>query len=263
MPDQQFSLMSGEEVKNEGLVADGQDSLYQPSTYDLSIGEIIPAGSHATSITATSEYKLPPGGVVRVVSRESLQMPNDITGHVLLRNGLCRMDVLAINIGVVDPGYCGPLSSTLINFGRREFLVRKGQPFLRVSFHRCQPSAKSATSPKLKRAEYLERTRLEVGAFSASTFLNVEETSDRAAQRVFGKFTNSVMTWVGIAAVLFTLITLLVPLGASYVQTFVDKRDKRAEAIEKKLEDQNDQLKTLSDHIAELQKSVAAKAARQ
>ncbi len=43
------------------------------------------------------------GGTVRVVSMESVNLPNNRTGHVLLKNELCRKCVLAINIGVIDP----------------------------------------------------------------------------------------------------------------------------------------------------------------
>ena len=163
---------------------------------------------------------------------------------------------------MVDPGYRGPLSSILINFGRADFLVSKGppfQPFLRVSFHPCPPSPKASKSKKWERAEYLKEARKDALAYSDPTFLNVKETSAKAAEQVFGSFTRSLAWWVTIAAVLFALITILVPLGASYVQTLVDKRDKRAEAIEGKLENQNDQLKTLSDQIRELQRSLAVK----
>jgi hypothetical protein len=68
--------------------------------------------------------------MVRVVSRESLRLPDTITGHVLLKNELCTKGVLAINIGVVDPGFNGPISSTLINFGRETCSVEKGTHYV-------------------------------------------------------------------------------------------------------------------------------------
>src|SRR5205823_6558568 len=105
-----LSLLSGEDIKSLNLIQDStNDNLYRASTYDLSIGEIIPSGYWSGG----SEYKLPSGGTVRVVSKESLKLPNDITGHALLKNELCRKGVLAINIGVIDPGFEGPLSSIL------------------------------------------------------------------------------------------------------------------------------------------------------
>src|ERR1017187_3100988 len=147
-----LSLLSGEEIKSLKLVEDSSDdNLYRASTYDLSVGEIIPAGS----VSGGSEYKLPSGGTVRVVSKEFLKLPNEITGHALLKNELCRTGVLAINIGVIDPGFEGPLSSILINFGRGDFVVKQGDPFLRISFHRCPASPKASKSSKLSREQYI------------------------------------------------------------------------------------------------------------
>jgi hypothetical protein len=95
MATQPLSLLSGEEIKSLALVENSADeNLFRASTYDLSIGEIIPAGPASGS----SEYNLPPGGTVRVVSKESLKLPNNITGHALLKNELCRKGVLALNI---------------------------------------------------------------------------------------------------------------------------------------------------------------------
>ena len=135
-----FSLLSGEEIESNKLVIDSIDkNLYRASTYDLSVGEIIPAGS----ASGGSAYNLPPGGTVRVVSKEMLKSPDGITGHALLKNELCRHGVLAINIGVVHSGFEGPLSSILINFGKGNFVVKQGDPFLRISFHRCPLSSKT------------------------------------------------------------------------------------------------------------------------
>lgn len=123
--------------------------------------------------------------MVRVISRETLHLPDTITGHVLLKNDLCTRGVLAINIGVVDPGFEGPISSTLINFGRNKFPVEKDTPFLRVSFHRCPSSPQAKHSVKYDRPAYLKRVKQEVLAYSGSSFLNMEATADEAAKKSF------------------------------------------------------------------------------
>ena len=43
MSDQQFGLMSGDEIRNQRLVARGIHSQYRASTYDLTVGEIVVA----------------------------------------------------------------------------------------------------------------------------------------------------------------------------------------------------------------------------
>ena len=95
MSDQFLSLLSGEEIKQLGLVEDAREDLYRASTYDLSIEEIIPSGG---IMPEGSKFPLSPGGMVRVISKEFLKLPDTVTGHVLLKNQLCTQGVLAISI---------------------------------------------------------------------------------------------------------------------------------------------------------------------
>jgi dUTPase len=261
MATQPLSLLSGEEIKSLKLVEDSADeNLYRASTYDLSIGDIIPAGP----ASGGSDFNLPPGGTVRVVSKESLKLPNDITGHALLKNELCRKGVLAINIGVIDPGFQGPLSSTLINFGRGDFVVKQGAPFLRISFHRCQASSKADKSAKYNRHQYISNVKDEVAAYMAPTFLNMEETAKKAAETAFGSFKRGLVIWATLVAVLLALLAIFAPLGASYVDRYVLAREQRElqleQTIEKKVEERYEaRLKALSDQVEELKRTTAQK----
>jgi deoxycytidine triphosphate deaminase len=255
MAEQYFSLLSGEEIESAQLVAHGNKKFYRASTYDLSVGDIIPAivdGDGADN----SKYTLPPGGTVRVVSHETLKLPDGITGHVLLKNELCRKGILAINIGVVDPGFEGPLSSTLINFGRADFVVKKGASFLRVSFHRCPPSPKARDSARYTREAYVDKVREEGLAYSAQTFLNVDVTVEKAAQKAFGKFKQALLVWAAMAAVVLTLIAVLAPLGASYVDRALSSRNEREHEMEQRLEQKYEsRLKALSDRIEVMERN--------
>jgi deoxycytidine triphosphate deaminase len=261
MATQPLSLLSGEEIKSLSLVEDSvDDNLYRASTYDLSIGEIIPA----EPASGSSDYNLPPGGTVRVVSTESLKLPTDITGHALLKNELCRKGILALNIGVIDPGFEGPISSTLINFGKRDFQVTKGTAFLRISFHRCPQSPKAAKSAKYDRKKYIAGVKDEVAAYMAASFLDMDTTAKRAAETAFGSFKNALLIWATLAAVLLALLAIFAPLGASFVDKYVVARDQRElqleQTIEKRVvEKYETRLKALSDQVEELKRATSNK----
>ena len=261
MATQSHSLLSGEEIKSHALVENcANEDLYRASTYDLSIGEIIPAGTASVG----SEYLLPPGGTVRVVSKELLKLPDNITGHALLKNELCRQGILALNIGVIDPGFQGPISSTLINFGREGFEVKSGSPFLRISFHRCPVSPKAAQSLKCDRKQYISRVKDEVKAYMAPTFLNMEGTAAKAAATAFGSFKNALLIWATLAAVLLALLAIFAPLGASFTDKYLVKRDQRElelqQMIEKKIDERYEsRLKTLSDQVEVLERGAPDK----
>lgn len=249
------ALLSGEEIKARGLVSGANELGYRASTYDLRVGTIVSADPVNPTDDTTRSYRLVPGGMVRVVSAESLQLPHDITSHVLLKNELCRKGVLAIHIGVVDPGFKGPLSSTLINFGKNDFFVKLDEPFLRVSYFTCSPSSKASNSKQWEHKEYVARVREEVLAYAAPTFLDVEHTTTKAADKMYGKFRKGLITWSAIAVLVVAVVTVFVPLGASYADRYVVNKEK-AEA-DKKANDAVKQydlrIKALESRISNLQ----------
>jgi len=247
MTQQQFSLLSGEEIQLAGVIHNAQDRLLRASTYDLSVGDIIPADGQ---VWDGPRYSLPPGGMVRVVSKEVLAMPETLTGHVLLKNELCTRGVLAINIGVVDPGFEGPLSSTLINFGRQSCVIEKGTPYLRVSFHRCAPS------PRMKRVKYdrdsyIKRVQQEVQAYSGETFLNIDNLTARAAERAFISFREGLVVWATLVAVIVAVLAIFAPLGASLVDKYLSVTESHVEQkIDAKYEER---FKAISEQIGKSQ----------
>jgi dUTPase len=252
-----MSLLSGEEIKQLGLVEGAKEELYRASTYDLSIEEIIPSGG---VIPEGSKFPLSSGGMVRVISKECLKLPDTVTGHVLLKNELCTQGVLAISIGVVDPGFEGPISSTLINFGRETCEINKGDAFLRVSFFRCQQSSKATHSQKNSRDGYVRKVRRDVLAYSGPTFLNMDKMAARAATRAFGSFRNWLVIWAGLIAVLVAVIAIFAPLGAAFVDKHLvsdEQRDIRLEqAIEKDVEARDEiRLKALTEQVEELKRN--------
>lgn len=259
MADQKCGLLSGEEIKASELVVESEEKLYRASTYDLSVGDIILAGGKAWEGAA---YDLKAGGMVRVVSKETLALPDNITGHVLLKNDLCTKGVLAINIGVVDPGFNGPISSTLINFGREPYEVKKGIAFLRVSFHHCPQSAKANDAQKYDRESYMKRVKQEVQAYSGPTFLNMDATAAEAASRAFKSFKDALFGWATGLGLLIALLAIFAPLGASFVDKYLTSGNQHEaqmeQAVEKKVEERySDRLKELSDKVDRLSQASA------
>jgi len=257
MTDQRYGLLSGEEIRSIGLVEQSDDRFYRATTYDLTVGDIILDGG---KIWEKSFYELKPGGMVRVISTEALRLPDNITGHVLLKNDLCTKGVLAINIGVVDPGFEGPISSTLINFGRADFVVEKGTPFLRVSFHNCPRTKLADAAQKYDRETYLKRVKQEVLAYSGPTFLNMDATAAKAAATAFESFKNALFGWATVVGVFVALLAIFAPLGASFVDKHVTKDEQRElqmeQNIEKRVEERYaDRLKKLSDEVDRLKQS--------
>lgn len=254
MDDQQLSLLSGEEIKELRLVEDAEDACFRASTYDLSIAEIIPSGGIPWE---NSKFSLSPGGMVRVVSKEYLRLPETITAHVLLKNQLCTQGVLAISIGVIDPGFEGPISSTLINFGRETCEIKKGDCFLRASFFRCPFSEKVKTAQKHTRSGYLQRVRQEVLAYSGPTFLNMEAMTTKAAEKAFQSFKEGVLVWATLWGIVLAALAIFAPLGASLVDKYVTRSEQHDAQMEQKIEKEvesryESRLNALTEQIQKL-----------
>lgn len=218
-----ISLLNGEMIKSMGLIENPVEASYRASTYDLTIGDIITPTLKGNDMG--SLFELLPGGTVKVVSKEMINLPVNITGHVLLKNELCSKGVLAINIGVVDPLFNGPLSSTLINFGKQSFFVRIGEPFLRVSFYFSSES-KNAKALTWDRESYIKHIKTESLAYISSNFLNVEQTASTAAEKAFGSFRKQLVVWIAIGSAWIALLSIFTPMVISNSYRLYDNLEK-------------------------------------
>jgi len=197
-------LLNRDQIKSRRLVHNAAAKCYRAASYDVRIGKIIDrSGKIVESV------EIPPQGMVRVISLERLQMLETVIGNATVRTGLCDDGVLAINIGIIDPGYDGLVSSTLINFGRSGYHIRVGDVFLRLTFHEIKPCFDPVDRSGEPDEEYLHnKIKLVLRSFSP-TFLNVDETATEAAKKVVGSWWARVLVWASILALLITAGTSL------------------------------------------------------
>jgi deoxycytidine triphosphate deaminase len=221
-------LLTGEEIKNLKLVSDDSASGYRATSYDLTIGtvlRVVDDGDRQSPVSpvtrklevSTTDVVIPPQGMVKVISNEQVALPPDVVGYAFVKNSLCNAGVLAINIGVIDPQYSGPIGSTLINFGANPYPLQAGEPFLRLTFHKLQ-STPHGTPAVQTREAYLSKTKREVLANSSGTFLNVDRYAELAANRAFGEAKQYLTSWwIPIIGLFLVFLTMLVPIGAELV----------------------------------------------
>jgi hypothetical protein len=196
-------------------------------------------------------YYLEPQGMVRVISQETVKLPADISGYALVKNGLSNLGILAINTGIIDPTWDGPVSSVLINFGKEPFLLKPGATFMRVTFHEFQPKLNSKPFPPSSRADYLERTKEEVRLYSSPTFLNLHKTAEFAGELAFGKFKKWLIVWAGAIALLLGLLAVLAPIAASYADRAIAGR----EGLENKVRNDESKISALEQEVDSLKAS--------
>jgi len=202
-------LLNGEQIKKQNLIEGSSDSMFKAASYNLRIAKIVPVDGKEVSA-----YALPSLGMVEVVSAEKVHLPKEIAGYATVKTSLCNEGILAINIGIVDPGYNGLISSTLINFGKNSYYLEFGQEFLRLTFHEYKAQDEvPALSAQKPDAEYIKDKKLKVLAHFSSTFLNIEEKiaeiTNRVANRVLGQWKKGFFVWVPVAAATLAFLTFL------------------------------------------------------
>lgn len=231
-------MLTGSQIKAANLINESVSTSFRGASYDLTIGELINVNGEPVD-----EYVVPRQGIVKIVSKEIVTMPQNLVGYVLVKTSLCNKGILALNIGIVDPGFEGPLTSTLINFGKVSHRLRKGDTFSRLSIHKLSEEVSNKDEPKT--AEQTKREAIDqVDRYLPQTFLDIARTSKEAAEEVFGAYKKTLFIWVPAFALVVALLTLFLNFGnIQYLQHILQPEDHvRSELLKAEMEKQLETL---------------------
>lgn len=232
-------VLGEQSIRSKEIIRGSRPGNFRSGSYDLVVRDVItPNGEVA------NEFVLPPQGVVKVISAETVNLPADVIGYVLVKTKLCNEGVLALNIGIVDPGFCGPLQSTLINFGKSNVRIEAGDVFSRISFHSLDAPQNIASAAHLTHARVRKSVREDADKYLASTFLDIEKTSGKAAEKAFGDFKASMFKWVPVVAFSVAAATFALNFGNMWViNSYFKPQDiAKSEVLTEKLDERLKQL---------------------
>ncbi|TIW75335.1 MAG: hypothetical protein E5V58_02015 [Mesorhizobium sp.] len=194
-------MLTGQAIRERGIIERASDSCYRYASYDLRIGELIqPDGN------VVLDYVLPPRGIVEVISRERVAVPDDLVGTAMVKTSLCNDGILALGIGVIDPGWDGQISSYLINFGKNPRHLGAGDVFLRATFQRLDgplPIVQRVSKTDVEIRDL--RRKATVGGIGTS-FLNLAEELDKLSREHENKRWLTALTYVSIMALILTIL---------------------------------------------------------
>jgi hypothetical protein len=204
-----MTLVAGGTLDPKRYFGNGCDPLQQGSSFDLTIGGIYDSKGQKVA----GPFTLKAGHMVQVASAQVFNLPDHITGHVTYKTTLTLKGIWALTVGIVDPGWDAPISTTLLNFSKIDHVISEGDPFLRVSFfeHAPVPSERLRKAPPLE--EYLKNVQRAAASIFPETFLDNKEIARRAGVTATTRMRNQAVLWVGAMALVFALIQIL----ASYL----------------------------------------------
>ena len=181
------------------------EPLVQGSSFDLTIGCIFDHEGKKVD----GPFTIKPGHMVQVVSSEVFSLSDRVTGHVTYKTTLTKKGIWALTVGIVDPGWDGPIATTLLNFSRVDYAIAEGDTFLRVSFfeHDSVPTDKVRKAPPLE--VYLKDIQKAAASSFPITFLDSEKIAEAAGNKVLERVRKEALVWVACIAVLFTVLQLV------------------------------------------------------
>src|SRR6266478_5025281 len=199
-----------------------KDSPVQPASLDLTVGLVfepcredqnkqdLPVGE--------TRYVLKPGHTAIVLTREELKMPNNLLAigfppsKVVSVNG-----ILMTNPGQVDPGYEGRLRFTVINMGRKDFVLTEGDVIVSLILMELKSTSQSDWLTRHSGQKGGPITWENLNRVS-SDFVNVEARAREIAQKAIQDAELKVKILGLVLPVIATILTLVASILVSWLQ---------------------------------------------
>jgi hypothetical protein len=78
-------MLTSAEIKRLNLIRGAEENNFRAGSYDLRVGTIIKPDDSFSNL-----YSLPAQGIVDVISREQIVLPDGIAGIALVKTSLCN-----------------------------------------------------------------------------------------------------------------------------------------------------------------------------
>jgi deoxycytidine triphosphate deaminase len=260
-------LLNRDEIQDRNLIIDGFDrSALRAVGYDLRVKTMIIKSDGGTE-TFTDDCDLPGQGVVAVVSEEVVKLPADVCAFASVKTTLCREGIVAINIGLIDPGWEGPISSVLLNFGKDMYRLRKGETFLRLTFHLLTPPKDFVAPPPLNRQQYEPDITAKFTKRLARKYMDVDSMAAEISKKNVAELRSVAIKYVplmalGLAFITFFLnfsvlaaVSRFMPYDAIQMiraQTASDAAKKEVEEVESENRDLRNQIANIRAQVQSL-----------
>ena len=163
-----------------------KDSLVQPCSIDLHIGEIyqpgVKSGKPGSAGHPKTELVLRTGQTAVVATRESIHLEANYAGFGFPPSHVSAKALLMTNPGHVDPGYNGRLRFTVINMGREDYVLRHKDVIVTMLIFKLDVGADASYSQRNPRSAAPAIDQADIDILSPD-FVDVEKRASAIARR--------------------------------------------------------------------------------
>jgi deoxycytidine triphosphate deaminase len=237
-------ILNYEEIKELNIIDSPTENEFGNASYNLTIEKIIDMNH-----SVTDSFTLKPQGMVYVVFKEKLNVPENIVGFAHVKTTLTKLGIMATNIGIIDPTYSGYMSTLLINFGKVEHRLCKGDTALRITFSYIN-KPKKVNSVKISdksQEDYLEIIQKKITHLDEK-FLNLNSIQSQVETNVKKELFLSIRNYVGLFTVGSFLVATIFQVKGCYERKN-DKMLKGYETVTSTYGDENRILRTKLDNF--------------
>lgn len=123
-----------ERINNKELVPNGNVDNATHCSYEFTAALMLRGGSNQTERIVEPGVVIEPAQLVWIRARDEISIPADMVGLWIQTQTLARQGLLLLNITLIEPGYEGPLSAVLVNFGNKKVIIRPDTKIAKVVF---------------------------------------------------------------------------------------------------------------------------------
>lgn len=238
-------MLNRQQIRDLGLISDGFDEgSLRDAGYDLRVATLMGKVKQGMEIYS-DDFDLEPQGIAAVISKEMLCLPKNVCAYASVKTALCREGVLAINIGVIDPGWNGPISSILLNFGKDAYRLKKEEHFLRLTFHELT-SVEDLHQVAKTREVYETEIESKFNKRLAASFMDFDRAAANASKKYIEDLRGALLKYLPIAALLLAVLTFFINFGSISLASRTMPYDVvllRAQALMEPIKKQTDDLR--------------------
>lgn len=226
--------LSSREAIRLGYVRDNEGKLLNPSDYnkessvDITIGEILSKNKSGKIVPGVGATIRPQESLV-IISSETIHVPTDYVAYVFLKNTLSQKGLLALNTGIIDAGYVGPIATVIINFSNIDAVIPSGKnkdekEFFRVVFHKIDSITTSSFTPQTQPIKnftgqnYIDYKANKINALEnlPKTFLEPKYLEKKIHDAIYKKISGFSLAKLGSTIALLGLLFTILPMAKDW-----------------------------------------------
>lgn len=238
-------FLNHEEIKEKQLLSNTREDAYKNASYDLTISMFVDMDGK-TIEGKDASFVLRPQSMVYVIFAEEVKVPADLIGFAHVKTSLTSRGILATNIGIIDSGYEGKISTLLINFGKQDCNLSIGESALRLTFAELRIPEEPKKRDKSK--DYLRSVKKKTESLDEK-FLNLGSVEEQVKKSI----KSSILTY----GIIVTLTGLLLNVFSSIWVNMRNYSD--AKGYVEQVSESINRIEVLQEKYDSLAKEVSAR----